>query len=235
MSPPTRRSPRSRPSPEAAEPNGTFDAATRQQIDAVVAALHELYPDADCELAWETPLDLLIATILSAQSTDARVNQVTRDLFSRYRTASDYADADVAELEEEIRSTGFYRQKAKNLIGAGEILRDRFAGEVPRTIDELTEVPGAARKTANVVLGTAYGIPSGFVVDTHVKRLAHRLGLSAETRPEKIESDLMARIPRDEWIFAAHALIWHGRRVCHARRPQCGDCGLADHCPRNGL
>jgi endonuclease-3 len=216
-------------------PEGPFEPATAAQIDHLVDELHRLYPDAACELDYETPLDLLIATILSAQSTDVLVNSVSRDLFRKYRTAADYAEADPATLEQEIQSTGFFRQKTKNLIGTGRLLVERFGGEVPRTLSELVELPGAARKTANVVLGTAFGIASGFVVDTHVKRLAYRLGLTSETQPEKVERDLMSKLPRSEWIFAGHSLIWHGRRVCHARKPLCGSCTLATSCPRNGL
>lgn len=224
-----------KPRQGSAAPEGPFEPATAQQIDALVAELHRLYPDADCELQYETPLDLLVATILSAQSTDVRVNQVTTSLFRKYRTAQDYADADPATFEREIQSTGFYRQKTKNVLAAGKLLVEEFDGEVPRTLEELVRLPGAARKTANVVLGTAFGIPSGFVVDTHVKRLAYRLGLSDQTKPEKVERDLMARVPKSEWIFTGHAIIWHGRRICAARRPDCAACTLSQWCPRNGL
>lgn len=201
----------------------------------IVAGLRRLYPDADVELAWRTPLDLLVATILSAQSTDERVNRVTGSLFSSYRTAADYAAADPAVFQEEIRSTGFFRQKTNHVLGTARALVERFGGEVPRTMEELTELPGVARKTANLVLGTAFGEASGVVVDTHVKRVAYRLGLTLETAPEKVERDLMARLPRDEWIFAGHALILHGRRVCAARKPRCSACALAELCPRNGV
>jgi endonuclease-3 len=205
----------------------------------IVAGLHALYPDADVELDWETPLDLLVATILSAQSTDERVNLVTADLFPKYRTAEDYAGTDPETFQDEIRSTGFFRQKTKHVLGAARKLVDDFgglpAGEVPRTMDELTTLPGVARKTANLVLGTAYGEAAGVVVDTHVKRVSYRLGLTLETTPEKVEGDLMERLPKDDWIFAGHALILHGRRVCAAKKPRCSECSLADHCPRNGV
>jgi endonuclease-3 len=201
----------------------------------VLASLHELYPDADVELAWKTPLDLVVATILSAQSTDERVNRVTTDLFRRYRTAADYVAADPAAFEREIHSTGFFRQKTKAVLGAARRIVDDFGGEVPRTLEELVTLPGVARKTANLVLGTAFGEAAGVVVDTHVRRGAYRLGLTLETAPEKVERDLMAVLPREEWIFAGHALILHGRRVCAARKPRCSRCGLAPWCPRNGV
>lgn len=201
----------------------------------IASELAKLYPDATAELSWENPLELLVATILSAQSTDERVNLITPKLFQRYRTASDYAGAIPSELEDEIRSSGFYRNKTKSLIGMGQALVSNHGGTVPRDLEALIALPGVARKTANVVLGTAYGIPAGFVVDTHVKRLANRLGLSTETQPEKVERDLMERFVVEEWIATAHRLILHGRRVCHARKPQCEACSLADLCPRVGL
>ncbi|HSL83688.1 MAG TPA: endonuclease III [Thermoanaerobaculia bacterium] len=200
-----------------------------------LAGLHELYPDADVELRWETPLELLVATILSAQSTDERVNKVTEDVFAKFRTARDYTDADPAAFQEEIRSTGFFRQKGKNVQGAARKIVEDFGGEVPETMEELVTLPGVARKTANLVLGTAFGKAEGVVVDTHVKRVSYRLGLTLETAPEKVERDLMDLLPRDEWIFAGHALILHGRRVCVARKPRCSACGLAESCPRNGV
>lgn len=201
----------------------------------ILAGLHELYPDADVELRWETPLELLVATILSAQSTDERVNRVTEDLFREYRSAEDYAEADPETFREEIRSTGFYRQKAERVQGAAARIAEDFGGEVPDTMEELVTLPGVARKTANLVLGTAFGKAEGVVVDTHVKRVAYRLGLTLETAPEKIEEDLMEVLPQDEWTFAGHALILHGRRVCVARRPRCSECALAAWCPRNGV
>lgn len=197
--------------------------------------LHRLYPDATAELDFSTPLELLVATILSAQSTDERVNQITKDLFQTYRSADDYAAADPEVLEEEIRSSGFYRNKTKSLIGMGKALVENFDGRLPRTIEELVTLPGVARKTANVVLGTAFGIAEGVVVDTHVRRLSQRLGLSAQSNPVKVEKDLMEALPRAEWIFAAHALILHGRRVCTARRPSCEECDLEALCPRIGV
>jgi endonuclease-3 len=201
----------------------------------LVAALHRLYPDADCELRYESPLELLVATILSAQSTDKRVNEITRDLFRKYPSAEHYADAEPATLEQDIRSSGFYRMKAKSLMGMGRALVEEHGGEVPRDMHALVRLPGVARKTANVVLGTAFGMAEGVVVDTHVKRLAHRLGLSTNDRPEQIERDLMQLLPVEEWIFVAHALIWHGRRVCVARRPSCSSCELSGLCPRIGV
>lgn len=207
----------------------------RARAESVRETLHALYPEADCELRYSSPLELLVATILSAQSTDQRVNQITDSLFDKYRCAGDYAGANRRELEEEIRSSGFYRSKAERLIGMGRELEERYGGQVPRRLDELVTLPGVARKTANVVLGTAFGIPSGFVVDTHVKRVSYRLGLTDESDPEKIEADLMELFPRDDWIFLGHALIWHGRRVCVARRPRCEECDLAPVCPRRGV
>jgi endonuclease-3 len=212
-----------------------FRAASRAAARRIVETLHELYPDADAELEWKTPLDLLVATILSAQSTDKRVNMVTEDLFLRYRTAADYAERDVESFGEEIRSTGFFNNKAKAVLGAARRIVEEYGGEVPDTMADLVTLPGVARKTANVVLGTAFGKAEGVVVDTHVRRLAYRLGLSAESDPEKIERDLMERFPREEWIFVGHALIWHGRRVCTARKPDCESCALAPVCPRNGV
>jgi len=197
----------------------------------VLKILSELYPRADCALVHDGPLELLVATVLSAQCTDERVNRVTRDLFRRYRRASDYAAAPRAELEQAIHSTGFFRNKAKSLQGMATALVERHGGEVPATMAELVELPGVARKTANVVLGTAFGRNEGVVVDTHVLRLAGRLGLSAEDDPVKVERDLMELFPRERWTFLGHALIEHGRRVCVARAPRCGECRLAEVCP----
>jgi endonuclease-3 len=192
------------------------------------------YPDARCELEHSDPLQLLVATILSAQCTDARVNQVTRALFKKYRTARDYAAADPRVFEREIRPTGFFRHKTRSILGAAKVLDEKHGGRVPSTMEELLELPGVARKTANVVLGTAFRRAEGIVVDTHVHRLTRRLGLTREDDPGKIERDLMERIPRDEWIDFAHRLIWHGRRVCPARKPRCGECPLAPLCPSAG-
>ncbi len=209
-------------------------AATRR-IAEIIAILHRLYPDADCELRFGSPLELIVATILSAQCTDERVNAVTRSLFRKYRSAAHYMNAPDGELEEEIRSTGFFNNKARSLRGMGKRLVEAFGGEVPRTMDDLLTVPGVARKTANVVLGTAFQIAAGVVVDTHVTRLSHRLGLSRQRTPEKIEPDLIRLVPKDDWIFFGHALIWHGRRVCRAKSPDCPSCGLKELCPSAGV
>lgn len=200
-------------------------------MNAILGGLEELYPDVDCELDRETPFQLLCATILSAQTTDERVNQVTPELFRKYPDAASLAKAPLPSIERIIRSTGFYRQKAKSLKGTATALVEHHGGEVPRTLAELVRLPGVARKTANVVLGTAFGIAEGVVVDTHVHRLAMRLGLTRSTDVKQIEQDLMACIPQERWIRFSHQLIWHGRRVCFARKPACGDCPLAPYCP----
>ena len=205
------------------------------RVRSVSEGLEELYPDVDCELDRETPFQLLIATILSAQTTDQRVNMVTPVLFKRYPTAAAMAKAPLPTLEKIIRSTGFFRMKAKSIKGAAAGLLARFGGEVPRTVAELTTLPGVARKTANVVLGTAYGLAEGVVVDTHVQRLSMRLGLTRKTDPKDIEKDLMQVLPHDRWIRIGHQLIWHGRRVCFARKPNCAACTLAPFCPSAGL
>jgi len=201
----------------------------------VVKAMHELYPDADCELRHESALQLLVATILSAQCTDRMVNKVTESLFQKYRTAEDFAKADQAVLEQEIRSTGTFRRKANAVIETCKQLAELFGGGVPDTMEDMLRLEGVARKTANVVLGTAYGIPTGVVVDTHVKRLASRIGLSAQKMPEKIEKDLMEILPEDDWIFMGHAIIWHGRRVCDAKKPRCSECTISKVCEKNGV
>jgi endonuclease III len=195
--------------------------------------LARMYPDARIELNFTSPLELLVATILSAQTTDHGVNQVTQVLFTRYRTAADYAGADQAELEKVIQPTGYFRSKARTLISLGQALCDRFGGEVPDTLDELVTLPGVGRKTASVVLGDAFGKPA-ITVDTHFGRLARRFGWTAQTDPDRIEQDVAALLPRQEWTPASHRLIWHGRRVCHARRPACGACGIARLCPSYG-
>lgn len=195
--------------------------------------LASLYPDARIELNFSSPLELLVATILSAQSTDRKVNEVTRVLFTRYRTAADYAAAEQGELEGLIRATGFFRAKAKTVISMGQALCDHFGGEVPDSLEELVTLPGVGRKTANVVLGDAFGTP-GIVVDTHLARLARRFGWTAHADPDKIEQDVAALLPRREWTPASHRVIWHGRRVCHARNPACGACGIARWCPSFG-
>jgi endonuclease-3 len=191
------------------------------------------YPDAHCELDFTTPLELAVATILSAQSTDARVNMVTPALFARYRTAADYASASRAELEEMIKSTGFFRNKTSSLIGLGQALVERFDGELPAALAELVTLPGFGRKTANVVLGHAFGIP-GITVDTHVTRLVTRWGLTAHTDPVKIEAELNTQLPRAQWTLFSDRTIFHGRRVCHAKKPACGACFLAPLCPAYG-
>lgn len=193
--------------------------------------LDDEYPGASTALDFETPLQLLVATILSAQCTDARVNQVTPALFRRFPTASGYAEADLAEMEQMVKSTGFFRNKARALVGLGQALVSDHAGEVPGSMEELVRLPGVGRKTANVVLGNAFGLDEGIVVDTHVKRLARLLGLTSETDPVKVEVDLMALVPRADWTRWAHLLILHGRAVCRARRPQCSQCVLVDRCP----
>ena len=196
--------------------------------------LARLYPDARIELNFTSPLELLVAAILSARTTDRQVNEVTPMLFARYRTAADYAAADQAELEQVIEPTGFFHAKADTLIRLGQALCDRFGGRVPDTLEELVTLPGVGRKTANVVLGDAFGKPS-ITVDTHFARLARRFGWTARTDPEKIEQDVGALLPRREWTAASHRVIWHGRRVCHARRPACGACGVASLCPSFGV
>lgn len=195
--------------------------------------LARIYADARIELNFTSPLELLVATILSAQTTDHGVNQVTQVLFARYRAAADYAGADQAELEKLIQPTGYFRSKARSLISLGRALCDRFGGEVPDTMDELVTLPGVGRKTASVVLGDAFGKPA-ITVDTHFARLARRFGWTTQTDPVKIEQDVAALLPPQEWTPASHRLIWHGRRVCHARRPACGACGIARLCPSFG-
>ena len=203
--------------------------------DRTVEVMHELYPNADCALNYSNAHELLFATILSAQSTDATVNRVTEHLFEKYPTVEAFADADPEEFQADIRSTGFFRNKTKHVIGAARMLLDEHDGEMPDTMEELTKLPGVARKTANVVLGTYFHKPAGFVVDTHVKRVAYRLGLTDEKRPVKVEQDLMQAFPQNEWIFVGHALIWHGRQICEARSPKCGMCPLSDVCCQRGV
>ena len=207
----------------------------KRQAQSVLRGLRKLYPDAHCELDHKSPLELVVATILSAQCTDKRVNLVTPHLFKKYKTAAAYAKADRATLEQEIRSTGFFRSKAASIQEMAQALVDHYGGQVPKTMEELLELRGVARKTANVVLGTAYGIPEGVVVDTHMKRLSYRLGLTDEKDPEKVERDLMACVPRKDWIYFGHALIWHGRRVCFAASPNCPGCLLNKVCPKRGV
>jgi len=201
------------------------------RIGEIIRLLHLEYPNACCELIHENPLELLVATILSAQCTDVRVNKVTPTLFAKYPTAADFAAADRDDLEEAVRSTGFYRNKAKNIQEASRRIELEYDGEVPDNMTDLLSLAGVARKTANVVLGTAYGIADGIVVDTHVKRLSNLLELTSNTDPKKIEKDLMGIVPQSEWIDFSHLLIFHGRRVCVARRPACADCTLNHLCP----
>ncbi|MGI8979248.1 MAG: endonuclease III [Pirellulaceae bacterium] len=209
--------------------------ATREQAAAVAKGLAKEYGDAECALVHKNPFELLIATILSAQCTDVRVNMVTPALFKKWPTPEDMARAEVKELEKAIQSTGFFRNKAKNILGCCQKLVEQHGGEVPRTLDELFQLPGIGRKTANVVLGTAFGIPSGVVVDTHVTRLCYRLGLTKHTNAVKIEQDLIKLLPEEEWINFSHRLIHHGRRICNARKPRCGECMLLAICPRVGV
>lgn len=205
------------------------------QARRVVRALARLYPEAECALRHDNPFQLIVATILSAQCTDARVNLVTRALFARYPDASALATADPAELERLIHSTGFFRAKARNLIGMAQALVKQHGGAVPTDLDALTALPGVGRKTAHVVRGVAFGAASGVVVDTHVKRLAYRMGLTDAADAEHVERDLIGLVPRREWINLSHRLIHHGRAVCEARRPRCESCDLADLCPRRGV
>jgi len=207
---------------------------TPAPITEVLSRLKAETPGATTELRWTNPLELLVATILSAQTTDVRVNGVTETLFEKYRTAGDYAEADPAELEEDIRPTGFFRNKARSLQGMARALLEDHDGEVPRTMLELVALPGVGRKTANVVLGNAYSVDEGVVVDTHVRRLSNRLGLSAEQNPEKVERDLMRIVPREDWTVFSHLLILHGRGVCKARKPDCPACVLNEICPSAG-
>jgi endonuclease-3 len=215
--------PRSAASPKAAGTNP-------QRVKAILQGLDETYPNVTCALVHRNPFQLLIATILSAQSTDETVNRVTKTLFEKYRTPRDFAVANPAELEQDIHSTGFFRNKTKSIMGASKKIVEEFGGEVPKTMDQLLSLPGVARKTANVVLGTAFGIAVGVVVDTHVTRLSNRLDLSRNSDPKKIEQDLMQVIPQDKWILFSHQLIWHGRRVCQARKPRCAECNLESLC-----
>jgi len=201
-----------------------------RRVAAILAKLDEAYPNATCELNHENAFQLVIATILSAQCTDVRVNQVTETLFKKYPDAKAFAYATPSELEQEIRPTGFFRNKTKSVMGASKAILERFGGDVPRTMDEILTLPGVARKTGNVVLGTAYGIASGVVVDTHVLRLSNRLDLSRNEDPKKVEQDLMKIIPQEKWIQFSHQLIWHGRRVCHARKPKCPECNMESLC-----
>ena len=203
----------------------------KDRVGPIIRTLKRQYPAARCALDHRSPLELLVATIMSAQCTDARVNMVTQDLFARYRTADDYANADPAELEDIIRSTGFFRNKTKSILGMAQALVERHDGKVPATMDELTALPGVGRKTANVVLGNAFGIDEGVVVDTHVTRISNRLKLTNKKDPVKIEQDLMKIVPRKEWTMFSHLLIHHGRDLCPARTPKCEICPVRALCP----
>lgn len=206
----------------------------KKRTRKIIAALKKAFPDARCSLNYTNPLELLIATILSAQCTDERVNAATPALFARFRTAQDYADAPVEEIEGFIRSTGFFRNKAKSIRACCEGLAREHGGEVPRDMEALTRLAGVGRKTANVVLGNAFGIACGVVVDTHVRRIANRLGLTRHRDPEKIEQDLMEVVPKKDWVDFSHLLIHHGRRTCEGRRPDCPACPIKGDCPSNG-
>jgi len=201
-----------------------------KRVTAILLKLDEAYPNATCELKHENAFQLLISTILSAQCTDVRVNQVTETLYKKYPNPEAFAYATPSELEQEIRPTGFFRNKTKSVMGASKAILETFGGQVPRTMEEILTLPGVARKTGNVVLGTAYGIASGIVVDTHVQRLSNRLDLTRNDDPKKIEQDLMQIIPREKWIQFSHQIIWHGRRVCQARKPKCVECNLETLC-----
>jgi endonuclease III len=214
-------------------PTGETRLALVRRARRIHRELAALYPDARCELDFSTPLELVVATILSAQCTDKRVNEVTPGLFARYRTAAAYAAADRAELEDRIRPTGFFRNKTTSIIGLGQALCDRYGGQVPGTMDELVTLPGVGRKTANVVLGNAFGVP-GITVDTHVGRLARRFGWTDSFDPVRVEVEIGELFPRREWTMLSHRLIFHGRRRCHARRPACGACPVAGCCPSYG-
>lgn len=203
----------------------------QQKIERVISALKRLYPEAPLALKFSNGFELLVAVILSAQCTDERVNQVTADLFKKYRTPQDYLNVPVEELEQDIRPTGFYRNKAKSLRACCQTLMEKFGGELPRSIDELVQLPGVGRKTAAMVLGNAYGINQGIAVDTHVKRVAQRLGLSAQSNPDKIEQDLMALVPQESWTWFSNAMILFGRHICQARKPKCGECPFREWCP----
>jgi endonuclease-3 len=217
------RKPKKAPTPKR-------EGTNPQRVRAILGKLDQAYPSAQCELLHQNPFQLLVATILSAQCTDTRVNKVTPGLFQKYATPADFAYANPRDIQKEIRSTGFFRNKTKSILGASRTLVEEFGGQVPRTMEEMLSLPGVARKTANVVLGTAYGIASGVVVDTHVLRLSKRLDLTRNTDPQKVEQDLMHIIPQERWIHFSHQLIWHGRRVCYARKPDCRACNLEPLC-----
>ena len=207
----------------------------KQRVRKIIRLLKRAYPDAKCSLNHSNAFELLIATILSAQCTDARVNIVTQDLFRKYRKPEDYLKVSPKELQQDIRTTGFFRNKTKSIQGTAKVLTEQYGGKVPRSMDELLELPGVARKTANVVLGNAFGISAGVVVDTHVTRLSHRLGLSTQKTAEKIEQDLIAIVPKKDWVIFPHLLIAHGRAICKARNPLCAECVVEKLCPSSFL
>lgn len=210
-------------------------AEKKKQTAEVIKRLKKAYPGAHCALIHTTPFELLIATILSAQCTDVRVNIVTANLFRKYRSPADFVNVSLGELEKDIHSTGFFRNKAKNIQAACKRIIEEYGGKVPQTMDEMLTLGGVARKTANVVMGNAFGIASGVVVDTHVSRLSQRLGLTKNKTPEKIERDLEQLVPKKNWVMFPHWLIYHGRQVCIARKPKCAECSLADICPKIGI
>jgi endonuclease-3 len=207
----------------------------KKRVAKIITQLKKDFPDADCALVHQTPFQLLIATILSAQCTDERVNIVCKDLFRKYKSPADFAKAPTGEIEQDIKSTGFYRNKAKNIKACSASLVESYGGKVPKDLDALVELAGVGRKTANVVLGTAYGIPTGVVVDTHVGRLSLRMGLTEQTDAVKVEQDLMQLVPRDEWIGFSHRMILHGRKTCQARKPDCPHCSVNKYCPKIGV
>ena len=209
----------------------TIPARERTRIDNILKILEKTYPDAKVALNFSNPLEMLVSTILSAQCTDERVNLVTKELFKKYRSPQDYANSDIGELERDIRSTGFYRAKARNIQKASKLIVERFNSRVPKTMAELTTLPGVGRKTANIVLSNAFGVVEGIAVDTHVGRVSKRLGFTKTEDPEKIEQDLMRRVPRDLWFQFTYRLIDHGRQTCTARKPLCGQCPLNKVCP----
>lgn len=203
----------------------------KEQTMKIIKLLEKIHPDAKIALNFANPLELLVATMLSAQTTDVRVNIVTKSLFKKYKSAEEYAKANLTELEQDIRSTGFYHNKAKNLQKACQLLVEKYHSQIPKTMEELLELPGVARKTANIVLYNAYGVTSGIAVDTHVRRLAQRLGLTKHKDPDKIEQDLMELVPKDIWMHLTDLLIFHGRRICDAKKPNCAECVLNEICP----
>jgi len=215
-------------------PRESFEVK-KARATKIIAALQKVYPNAHCELNFSNPLELLVATILSAQCTDKRVNIVTAELFKKYRTAADFADAKLPELEQAIKTAGFYRNKAKNIQAAARSIVEKHGGKVPNTMEELVELGGVGRKTANVVLGNAFDIQLGIAVDTHVARLSYRFGFTNDADPVKIEKTLMKLVPREQWTLVSHVVIWHGRRRCFARKPDCKNCEILKLCPRIGV